>query len=105
MARAAEIEVRQALGHGIAIEQDLDLAAIARHAADGFVLAAFVELPEIGEWTVGLGHARIIFLDAAAHLGDQPLLQRLGRLEPSLGVAVLGLQIGPDVGLQQGRVA
>ncbi len=57
MARAAEVEVRQALGHGVAVEQDLDLAAVARHAADRFVLAAFTELPEIGERPVGLRHA------------------------------------------------
>ena len=105
MARAAEIEVGQALGHGVAVEQHLDLAAVARHATDRFVLAARVELPEIGERPVGLRHARIVFLDAAAHLGDQRFLQRLQGAEKCFGMAVLGFQIRPDVGSEQGRVA
>jgi hypothetical protein len=105
MARAAEIEVRQALGHGVAVEQHLDLAAIARCASDRFVLAAGIELPEIGERPVRLWHARIVFLDAATHFVDQRLLQPLQRPEKRLGVSVLGLEIGPDIGIEQGGVA
>ena len=105
----AEVEVGRPFGQLIAVEQDPDVVPVAPpiawRAADQPVLAALAIFPEIGERAVGLGHARIVFLDAPAHLGDQRLLQRLGRPENRLGVTVLRLQVRPDVGIEPRRVA
>ena len=105
MLRLAEIEILRRLGQRVAVEDDLGIAAVARRAADQLVLAALAIFPEIGERTVRLRHARIVLLDAPAHLGDQRLLQRLHRPEDRLGVAVLRLQVRPDVGIEQRRIA
>ena len=54
----------------------LDLAAIARGAAEHLMLAALAEFAQIGERTIRRGHAGIVLLDPPAHLRDQRLLQR-----------------------------
>ena len=59
-----------------------------------YVMAAALAIPpEVGERPVRLGHPRIVFLDAPAHLGDQRLLQRLRRHKNRFSVAVLRLQV------------
>ena len=93
------------LGQRIAIEDGLHLAAVARRAADLLVLTALAELPEIGEWTIRRRHAGIVLLDPAAHLHDQNLLQVLRWRQQCLGVLVLGLEIGADVGIEKRRIA
>src|SRR5216683_7050434 len=105
MPRVAEIEIFRRLGQGIAVKDDLGLAAVARRAADQLVLATLAIPPEVSERPVRLRHARIVFLDAPAHLGDQRLLQRLRRRENRLGMAVLRLQVRPYAGIEQRRVA
>ena len=68
------------------------------------MLAALaITCAEIGERPVRLRHAGIVLLDAPAHFGDQRLLQRLRWAEQALGVAVLRLQIRPDLGIEQRR--
>jgi len=67
------------------------LAAAARLAADQLMLAAVAISREIRKSAVGGRDARIVFLDAAAHLLDQPLLQGTGMTEQTLGVSVLRL--------------
>lgn len=105
VARAAELEVGRTLRELVAVEDDGGLAAGARHAADHLVLAARAEPAQVGEGPVRRRHARIVLFDAAAHLGDQCLLQRPGRRENLLGVAVLGLEVGADVGRQDRGIA
>ena len=77
VAAAAELEIFVVLCERIAVEHDMALAAVARHAAEQLVLAALAELAEIGERSVRRRHAGIIFLDAGAHLAHQRLLQAL----------------------------
>ena len=51
------------------------VAAVARHAAEQFVLAALAEFAQIGEGPIRRGHAGIVLLDPPAHFLDQRLLQ------------------------------
>src|SRR5258708_38125178 len=101
MARLAEIEILRGCGERVAVEHEPTLAAVAWRTADQLVLATFAILPEIGIGPIRCGHAGIVLLDAPPHLAHQGLLQRLGWSEDSFGVAVLGLEIGPDVRTEQ----
>ena len=56
MPRAAEPEIFVVGGERIAVEDDVGVAAVARHPAEQFMLAAVAEFAEIGERTVGRGH-------------------------------------------------
>ena len=105
MARAAELEIVMGLGELVAVEHDVRLAAVARPAAEQFVLAALAELAEVGERTVRRRHAGIVLLDPPAHLRDQRLLQGGGMAEQALGIAVLGLEIAADVGIEDRGIA
>ena len=105
MPAAAELEIVVPGRKLVAVEHDLDLAAVARHAAEHFVLAALAEFSEIGEGTVRRRHAGIILLDPPAHFRDQRLLQGGGVAEQAFGVAVLGLEIVPDIRIQQRGIA
>ena len=102
---AAELEIFVVLGERIAVEHDVALAAVARHAAEQLVLAAFAELAEIGERSVRRRHAGIVLLDPAAHLAHQRLLQGCGVAEQALGVAVLFIEIFADVGIEHRGIA
>ena len=93
MPRAAELEIFVIGRERVAVENDFDIAAVARHAAEQFVLAAFAEFAQIGERAVRRRHAGIVFLDAAAHFRDQRLLQAGGVAEQAFGVVVLGFEI------------
>ncbi|MET4602231.1 hypothetical protein ABIB90_001698 [Bradyrhizobium sp. JR4.1] len=73
---AAEFEICVVLGERIAVEHDVALAAIAWHAAEQLVLAAFAEFAEIGEGTIRRRHAGIVLLDPPPHLAHQRLLKR-----------------------------
>ncbi len=57
------------------------------------------------EGAVGLGDRGVVGLDAALHLLEQLVLQRLARRQQRLGVGVLSLQVGPDVRLERGGIA
>src|SRR5262245_59279878 len=105
MPRAAELEVRRAFGQLIAVEERRALAAVARPTTDQRLLAAFAIARQVGERPVRLRHAGIVLFDAPAHFGDQRLLQRRAGPEHRFGMAVLRLQIGPDVRIEQRRVA
>jgi len=69
------------------------------------MLPALAKFPQIGKWTVRRRHAGIIFLDPAAHLRDQLLLQGRGMAEQAFGVVVLGFQIFSDIRVQDRGIA
>jgi hypothetical protein len=104
MPSSAKLEVCRVFGERVAVEQGRALAAIAWRAAEQRVLAAFAIARQVSERPIRLGHAGIVLLDAPAHFRDQRLLQRLGRPEHRLGIAVLCLEIGPDVGIEHSGV-
>ena len=81
MPRAAELEIFLFFRERVAVEHDLDFAAVARHAAEHFMLAALAEFPQIGKGAIRRRHAGIVLLDPPAHFRDQLLLQarRCGR--------------------------
>ena len=105
MPRAAELEIFLVGGEFVAVEDDLGRAAVARHAAEQFMLAALAEFAEIGVGAIRRGHAGIVFLDPAAHLRDQGLLQAGGVAEQAIGVAVLGFEIFADIAIEDRGVA
>ena len=105
MPRAAELEIFVVRGQRVAVEHDLHVAAVARRAAEHFMLPALAELAQIGERAVRRGHAGIVFLDPPAHFRDQLLLQGGGVAEQALGVVVLGFQIFPDIRVQDRGIA
>jgi hypothetical protein len=74
MPRAAELEVFVARGQRVAVEHDLDVAAVARRAAEHFMLPALAKLSQIGKRPVRRRHAGIVFLDPPAHFRNQLLL-------------------------------
>ena len=89
----------------VAVEDDFDIAAVARHAAEQFVLPAFAELAHIGERPVRRRHAGIVLLDAATHFRNQRLLQAGGVAEQAFGVVVLGFEIGADIRIEHRGIA
>ena len=105
MPRAAELEVLLGGRELIAIENDLDVAAVARHAAEHFVLTALAEFPQIGVSAVWRGHAGIIFLDPPAHFLDQRFLQHAGVAEQAFGIIVLRFEIFSDIRIEHAGVA
>ena len=70
------------------------------------MLAARHVAREIGVSAIGRRHGGVVLLDAALHLLEQRLLQRL-RIRPSRArcVGVLRFEIGADVGPERGRIA
>jgi hypothetical protein len=70
----------------------LYVAAIARRAAEHFMLPALAEFSQIGKRAVRRRHAGIVLLDPPAHFRDQLLLQRRGVAEQALGVVVSPLR-------------
>ncbi len=105
MPRAAELEIFMALRKLVAVEHDLGVAAVARHAAEQFVLAALAEFAHIGIRTIRRGHAGIVFLDPPAHLRDQLFLQGRGVAEQALGVGIFRFEIGSDIAVEDGGIA
>ncbi len=101
----AEIGVR--LGERVAVDQDLLLAAAPAVglAAEQGMLAADLVARVVGEGAVRRGHARIVLLDAALHLGEERLLQRLGVGHHRLGVGVLRLEMGADLRIEHRGIA
>ena len=109
MGRAGDLEEGEALALLIAVEQDLlaDLAVLgllgdavngARPAADQRMLATLAMAGVVSERPIGLGHRGVVLADASAHLGDQGLAQGGGAAQRRLGIGVLGVEIGADVG-------
>jgi len=105
MPAAAEPEIVAGLRKFVAVEHDLVRAAISRLAAQHFMLSALAEFVEIGVRPVGRRYAGIVFLDAAAHLRDQLLLQGPGVAEELVGVGVLGFEIAADIGIEYFGIA
>ena len=105
MPRAAEFEVVVGGRKLVAIQDDLDLAAVARRAAEHFVLAALAEFAQIGERAIRRRHAGIVFLDPAAHFRNQRLLQSGGMAEQAFGVVVFRLEIFRISAFRTSRIA
>jgi hypothetical protein len=102
---AAEAEIFAALAEFVAVEQQLlgsrhvaQLAAVARLLTAGHIGGI------IGIGAVGRGNRGVVFLDAALHLGEQPLLQAGRVRQRRLVIGILGFEIGADIGGQQRRV-
>ena len=102
---AAELEVFVAGGKRVAIEHDMRIAAVARHAAVHFMLSALAEFAQIRIGTVRRRHAGIVLLDPAAHFLDQLLLQVGGVAEQAFGVVILGFEVLADICIQDRRIA
>ncbi len=105
MAGAAELEVVVVGCKLVAIQHDLDLAAVARRPAEQFVLASLAVLAQIRVRTIRRRHAGIVFLDPPAHFRNQRLLQTGGVAEQAFGVVVFGLEIFANIGVQNRRIA
>ena len=99
----AEISVR--LGKRVAIKQDLLVAALARHAAVKRMLPANDETVVIGESPVGSRNPGVILFDTALHLGEQRRLELFGVGHGGLRIGILGVEIGPDLGIEQSGIA
>ncbi|MEY9406157.1 hypothetical protein ABH989_000623 [Bradyrhizobium ottawaense] len=102
---AAEPEIFVVFCKRIAVEHDLAVAAVARHAAEQLVLSTLAKPAEIGKRAVRRRHAGIVLLDPPAHLPHQRLLQAGGVAEQAVGVDVLLIQIFADVGIQHFGIA
>ncbi len=100
-----ELEERLAGAHCIPVEHHLFGAALARHAADQWMLAALAIAAEIGIGTVRIRDGGVVFLDPALHFRKQRLLQIPRAGERVFGMCVLGLEIGADRAIELGRVA
>jgi hypothetical protein len=105
-----QLEVALALGLAVAVEEQfLDTTRVhgrrARPATEQRVLPAGDVAAIIGKGPVGGRVSPIVLLDARLHLSEQRLTQaRLGR-HHGFGMGVFRLQIGADVGIEQGRIA
>src|SRR5437764_14244985 len=105
MPRAGELEVLLGGRELIAIENDLDVAAVTRHAAEHFVLTALAEFSQIGVSAVWRGHAGVVLLDPRAHFLDQRFLQTAGVPEQAFGIVVLRFEIFSDIRVEYAVVA
>ena len=104
-ARSPNLKYSSSAASCVAVEHDLHVAAVARHAAEHLMLPALAEFAQIGERAVRRGHAGIVLLDPPAHLRHQLLLQGGGMAEQALGVVVLGFQIFPDIRVEHRGIA
>ena len=95
--RRTQREERLARRHRVAIEQHRGLAAVARLPADARMLPAHNVAREIGVGAIGRGHGGVVLLDAALHLLEQRVLQRLRIRHRLGGECVLRLKIGADI--------
>ncbi len=105
MPRTAELEVFVTGRQRVAIEHDLDFAAITRRAAEQLMLSALAEFSQIGKRSIRRRHAGIVFLDPPAHFRNQLLLQGRGMAEQALGVVVFSLQIFSDIRVENRGIA
>ena len=105
MADAGDAEIGVPMCQRIAVDKDFLFAALTGLAAEQRMLTAGDEARVVGEGSVGSGDARIVLLDAALHLDKELLLQRFGIRHACARVAVLGIEIGLDAGIERGRVA
>ena len=102
MCGRADAKERLAGGERVAVEDRLGGAAAPRFAADQRMLSAFAMAGEIGIGPVGSRNVRIVFLDPCLHLREQGFLQRNGSGEGGLRIGVFRLEVGADVGIEQG---
>ena len=65
------------------------------------MLAALDVAAVVGPRAVGGRNRGVVLLHATAHLGDERLPERRVGSEEVIGVGVLGLQIGADVGIER----
>jgi hypothetical protein len=87
-----------ALGQRVQVERDL-LGGIGRPLATvDRVLLAGLRPRVVEPAQVRIGHALVVLLDARQHLAVERGLERLGRLHHLVGVGVLGLEVGGDLG-------
>ena len=105
MPRTAELEIFVVCRQRVAVEHDLDIAAIARGAPEQLMLPALAEFPQVGERSIRRRHAGIVFLDPPAHFRHQLLLQGRGMAEQALGVVVFRFQVFPDIRVEDRRIA
>src|SRR3954453_16052681 len=105
MAGNAEPEVLLRGSQLIAVLHDVGVSTVPRHAAELFVLTALAEFPEIAVGAIRRGHAGIVLLDTPAHFFHQRFLQLAGVPEQALGIAVLCLQIFPDIRIEPPGIA
>ena len=105
MARRLEAEERLAGGQGVAVEQRLFRAAVARPAADGAVLPAGPVARVIGPGPVRPRRLAVVLLKPRPHFGGERPLKIGGRRQDRLGVGVLRFEQGADVGGERVGVA
>ena len=91
------LDIRRRRGMGV--------RRIARLPAQQRVLPLLAIAHVIGVGPIGVGHGRIVLLDAALHLGEQRFLQSLGVGERVLAIIVFGLQVGAYRRIELLRVA
>ena len=101
----ADAEIGLACRLGIAIDKDILGAAIAWRPEEARLLAAEFERRTVGIGAIRHRHGRIVLLDAALHFREQVLPQRLGVGHQRGLIAVLGLEVGADIRVQNGGVA
>ncbi len=68
------------------------------------VLRAFLELGPVEVIAVLLGHGRIVFLDARAHLGEQRLGEGLLPFHLGFEIGVFRLHVGKHIGIVHGGI-
>ena len=100
-----DAEIGVVAGKRVAVDQELLGAAVSRRAAEQRMLTAGDEARVVGEGAVGRGDRGVVLLDAALHLGEEQLLQRLGLGHDGLGVGVLGFEMSADLGIEHGGIA
>ncbi len=103
--RCRQFEKGLALCFRIAVEQDLFGAAIQSRAADDRMLAVSPMPLVVKKWTVGDRNIGIVFLDPAAHFGDEPLPQIGPRRQHSICIGILRLEQRGDLRRQGRRLA
>ncbi len=104
VADAADAEIGLARRHRLAVDQHLLVAAVAPGAHDQRMFGAVPVARRIGVVAVRRGDGEVVFLDAPAHLLEQLEAERLDVGHRRLGVGVLRLEVGADVGGEHGRV-
>ena len=121
VARGGHFRIGLALGQLVGVQQQLRRGShdeILRHrltihhpgaltldAHVAGVLIAGLVFDVVVPAAIRRGNRAVVFLDAAAHLAEQRLLQGQGGSHHGLAVGVLGGQVVLNLGLDQGRIA
>ena len=105
VAHGADAEERLALALPVAVEEDGLIAAVARHANEDRVFAAFAKAHSVGIRPIVGWHAAVVFLDAAAHFPEELLAQIFQVAGCRLVVRVLGDEVPTNVFVQHLGIA